>query len=243
MVTAMDIQNLDIQNLLDAFELEGQLLDATLRYHPRLRPLFSRDFLGVDRELLRNAYLKLLKLKADYVQYTVPALRAAGHALAGGDAEDRRWSELLLSYAAGETDDDGDRGHHAWARDDMRALGAPSELLEAPPAPSAVLYRRFFVDDAARHPYAILGAKGVLEQFSLRVSDDVVRGVVESGIAGAACGTQFFRHHGVLDIDHVREGNHNLQRLEQPHKRGQILEGAYFTSGSYRALIHQSLPA
>jgi hypothetical protein len=234
---------MDVQHLIDVFELEGRLLDATLRFHPRLRPLFSRNFHGVDPDTLRRAYLQLLKLKVDYVQYTVPALRAAGHALAAGDDEDRRWSELLLSYATGETDEDHDHGHHVWARDDMKALGAAPDLLDAPPPPSALLYRKFFVDDAGRHPYAILGAKGVLEQFSLRVSDDVVRGVVESGITDAANGTRFFRNHGVLDVDHVREGNHNLRALEHAYKRGQILEGAYFTSGSYRALVHQALAA
>jgi hypothetical protein len=234
---------MEIQHLIDVFELEGRLLDATLRYHPRLRPLFSRNFRGIDPQTLRRDYLRLLKLKADYVQYTVPALRAAGLALRNGDDEDLRWSALLLGYAQGETDEDAGHGHHVWARDDMLALGATAELLDAPLAPAALLYRRFFVDDAARHPYAILGAKGVLEQFSVRVSDDLVRGLTDSGIAGPDQASRFFRHHGVLDIEHVREGNRNLNNLGPAHKRGQILEGAYFTSGSYRSLVHQVLPS
>jgi hypothetical protein len=233
---------MDIQYLIDVFELEGGALDATLRHHPQLRPLFSRNFRGVDGSALKRAYLQLLKLKADYVQYTVPALRAAGRALRDGDDEDRRWSELFLGYAAGETDEQGDYGHHIWARDDMKALGASSELLDAPPHASAILYRKFFVDDAGQHPYAILGTKGVLEHFSIRVSDDVVRGVLESGIANAENATSFFRHHGVLDIDHVREGDRNLERIEHAQKHFQILEGAYFTSGTYRSLVRYVLP-
>jgi pyrroloquinoline quinone (PQQ) biosynthesis protein C len=233
---------MEIQHLIDVFELEGRLLDATLRQHPRLRPLFTRNFRGIDPGRLRRDYLQLLKLKADYVQYTVPALRASGLALRSGDDEDRHWSELLLAYAEGETDEAGRHGHHVWARDDMTALGATADLLDAPPPASALFYRGFFVDTAAHHPYAILGSKGVLEQFSIRVSDDLVRGIVESGIADADRGTQFFRHHGVLDIDHVREGNRNLYGVEHRHKRGQILEGAYFTSGSYRSLVHHLLP-
>jgi hypothetical protein len=58
---------LDIQHLTDAFEAEGTLLNETLRKHPQLRPLFSRDFQGVDASALKRAYLQLLKLKADYV--------------------------------------------------------------------------------------------------------------------------------------------------------------------------------
>src|SRR6185295_18352913 len=135
---------------------------------------------------------------------TVPALRAAGEALRGGDDEDRAWSSQFLDYASGETDGPSERGHHIWARDDMRALGAPPEMIDAPPHPGAVLYRKYFVDDVDRHPYAILGAKGVLEHFAIRVSDDVARGIVESGIPRAANATSFFRNHGVIDVEHVR---------------------------------------
>lgn len=233
---------MDSHYLVDVFELEGRLLDGTLRHHPSLRPLFTRDFTAVDRAALTRAYLQLLKLKADYVRYTVPALRAAGEALRDGDEEDRAWSALFLGYATGETDEVGDYGHHVWAFDDMKALGAPAALLDAPAHAAALAYGQYFVDEAARHPYAILGAKGVLEHFSLRVSDDVVGGLLASGIPNADKAVTFFRHHGVLDIDHVREGDRNLAKLRAPAKRFQVLEGAYFTSGSYRALVHYLLP-
>jgi hypothetical protein len=95
---------------------------------------------------------------------------------------------------------------------------------------------------AGQHPYAILGAKGVLEHFSIRMSDDVVRGIIASGIANAENAVSFFRHHGVLDIDHVRESDRNLGKLEHEQKRFQLLEGAYFTSGIYRSLVHYLLP-
>jgi hypothetical protein len=233
---------LPVSQLVDVFELEGRVLDATLRRHPRLHPLFTQDFSGISLESLKQAYLSLLKLKADYVRHTVPALRAAGHALAGGDAEDQAWSQLFLGYASGETDEKGDYGHHIWALEDMRALGAPSEMVEAPPHPTTDLYGKFFVEEAVRHPYAILGAKGVLEHFSIRVSDDVVAGVLASGIPNAAKAVSFFEHHGVLDIDHVREGDRNLERLSTAAKRFQVLEGAYFTSGIYRSLVRYLLP-
>jgi hypothetical protein len=233
---------MDIEQLIDIFELEGRLLDATLRHHPRLHPLFSRNFGGIDAGVLRRDYLQLLKLKADYVQHTVPALRAAGLALRDGDDEDRQWSAVFLAYADGETDEAEDYGHHVWAHDDMKALGAPRDLLEAPPHRLAEMYAKYFIDDVRRHPYAILGAKGVLEHFSIRMSDDVVRGLLESGITNAANATRFFQHHGVLDIAHVREGDRNLRRVGHAHKRFQILEGAYFTSGVYRSLVRALLP-
>src|SRR5205807_10288503 len=91
---------MDTSLLVEAFEIEGRLLDATLRGHPRLRPLFAQEPDRIDRATLKDAYLRLLKLKADYVQFTVPALRAAGEALRDGDAGDREWSRLFLGYAA-----------------------------------------------------------------------------------------------------------------------------------------------
>jgi pyrroloquinoline quinone (PQQ) biosynthesis protein C len=234
---------MEVQELIGAFEREGSSLDAMLREHPLLRPLFSRNFDGVDRDVLKTAYLRLLKLKADYVQYTVPALLVASEVLRGGDDEDRRWSELLLGYGAGETDLEHDYGHQVWAHADMRALGAAREVIYTPPPAGAVLYARYFIDDVAHHPYAILGAKGVLEHFSIRVSDDVVRGILESGIANAENATRFFGTHGVVDVTHVREGDRNLAQLAHEHKRFQILEGAYFTSGAYRSLVHYLLPS
>jgi hypothetical protein len=230
-----------VQYLIEIFDLESRGLEALLRQHPRLRPLLTRSFEGTDPDDLRRAYLQLLKLSADYSQYTVPALRAAGEALRGGDAIDRRWSKLFLGYAVDETDADADYGHHNWARDDMRALGASAELLDAPTHPSAVAYGQYFVDDAARHPYAILGAKGVLEHAAVRTADDLARGVLDSGIPQAATATRFFHHHGLLDIDHVREGDRNLRELEGAERCRQIVAGAYFTSGTYRALLHQLL--
>lgn len=232
-----------VQDLVAVFDREGHLLDATLRHHPRLRTLFTRDFGEVALPVLRDAYLHLLKLKADYVRFTVPALRAAGEVLAQGDEEDRKWSSVFLGYAVGETEEIGDYGHHIWALEDMKALDAPRELMEATALRSAELYGQYFITEAKCHPYAILGAKGVLESFSLAVSDDIVRGLIDSRLPNAENAVSFFRHHGVLDVEHVREGNRNLEKLAGAQKRFQILEGAYFTSGAYRSLVSEYLPS
>jgi hypothetical protein len=233
----------DTQDLVDVFDLEAASLDAEVRRQPLLVPLFTSEFGGVDLDGLRLAYLRLIKMHADYVQYTVPALRAAGLALRDGDEEDRRWSELFLGYATGETDTEKDYGHHIWARDDMLALDAPTSMLDAPAHPYAVHYGAYFVQQATGHPYAILGAKGVLEHLSVIVSDDVSRGLRASGIPNADKATRFFDEHGVLDIEHVREGDRNLAALRDQDKRYQVLQGAHVASGTYRALVHHVVPA
>lgn len=233
---------METKDLIEVFELESALLNTTVRQHPQLRPLFTRDFAGVDLDAVRRAYIWLLKLHADYVCYTVPALRAAGEALRDGDAEDRRWSEFLLGYSTGETDTEAGYGHEVWARDDMLALDAPAAVLDAPPHLSSVQYGDYFVGAAAQHPYAILGAKGVLEHLSILAGDDIARGMVASGIPNAEKATRFFDEHGILDIEHVREGDRNLATLNTPQKRFDVLQGAYFTSGAYRSLVHHVVP-
>lgn len=232
---------MDLIHLVPTLDLEAASLEVAVRGNPALRPFFALDFSNTSVAALKTAYLRLLKVKADYVAYTVPMLKAAGEALRSGDDQDRAWSELFLGYANDETDTDEAYGHHIWAKNDMIALGAPASLLDAPPHPSVAAYARFFVDEAPRHPYAILGCKGVLEHLSIRISDDLVKGVVESGMEGAEQATTFFGHHGILDLEHVRAGDANLERLAGSRRRLEVLEGAYFTSGSYRAFLHFAL--
>jgi hypothetical protein len=79
----------------------------------------------------------------------------------------------------------------------------------------------------------------VLEHNSLHSGDDLVKGVTASGIEHAEKAVTFFAHHSTLDVEHVRVGDRNLERIRNPEKLRQILEGAYFTSGSYRAMLHE----
>jgi hypothetical protein len=189
---------MDIRQLIELFEIESGALNSLVRRHVQLRALFSRDFKGADLNALKLSYLQFLKMKADYVQFTCPAFRAAGEALSGGDEEDRRWSKVFLEYSDGETDE----------------------------------------KEGARHPYAILGAKGVLEHLSIIMSDDIADGMLESRIAGAENAITFFRHHGVLDIEHVRGGDRNLERsLKDAGKIRQVFESVCFTSTVYRWML------
>jgi hypothetical protein len=228
---------MEIAHLISVFDIEAAVLDAFVKGHPALKPFFSPGAGEKSKDELKEAYLRYLKATADYVRYSVPMLRASGEVLRGGDEEDRAWSKLFLDYAQDETESEEAYGHHVWALNDMKALGATEAQMSAPPHPSAVVYSKFFVDNARLHPYAVLGTKGVLEHLSLLMCDDLVKGLVESGIPNAENATSFFHHHGILDIEHVRSGDTNLEQLKGPEKRAQVLEGAYFTSGSYRAFL------
>lgn len=234
---------MDIETLVNTFEVEGKRLNGVLRQHPTLRPFFTRNYHGTSIEVLRQTYLQLLKLKADYVRCTTPALKAAGNTLQKGDKEDQQWSLHFIGYAEDETDEVGGYGHQIWAQNDMKALGADSEFINTPAHPSVHAYERYFCEEVSRHPYAILGAKGVLENFSIRVSDDLVSAISASGIPQADQATTFFSHHGLLDIEHVREGNRKLGSLLHARKRQQVLEGALVTSAAYRNFIKEYFPS
>jgi Iron-containing redox enzyme len=241
LVSERIVQAMEISYLTTVFDIEAEALDMAVRTSPSLKPFFSLDFTQASVDQLRESYLRFLKVSADYVQFTVPMLRACGEALRQGDDEDRAWSELILGYGNDETDGEEHYGHHIWARDDMTALGANEALLDAPPHPSVVQYGKYFVEGAKQHPYAVLGVKGVLEHLSIRMCDDLIKGLLESRIPNAEKARSFFHHHGVLDIDHVRAGDKNLERLRGEQKRAQILEGAYFAGGAYRTFLRFAL--
>ena len=229
---------MNFEHFLPTIDVEARALNVAVRANPSLQPFFSQDFSGKSRDELKQGYLRFLKITADYVACTIPMLRAAGESLRGGSDEDRAWSEIFLAYAADETDEKEQYGHHIWARNDMIALGAPASLLEAPVHATVTTYGKFFVDDARLHPYAILGTKGVLEHLSIAMCDDLVKGVIASGIEGAENAVSFLHHHGILDVDHVREGDRNLARITAAGPRSEVLQGAYLTSGSYRGFLH-----
>lgn len=228
---------MDINTLIPLLDVEAAGLERTVRTHPALEPFYKRDFAGRDLAALRDGYLRFLKVTADYVRHSVPMLRAAGEAMSAGTEDDVEWSKLLFHYADDEIDPEGDYGHHHWAINDMRALGAPASLLEAPAHPIVDAYAHYLVKDARRHPYAILGTKAVLERLSLRICDDLVSGLVESGIPNAKDAASFLHHHGILDQEHVRDGDKNLEKVKGPERLRQVLEGAYFTGGCYRAFL------
>jgi hypothetical protein len=227
---------MEIRDLIALFDVEADALNLSLRGHPALRPFFSRERTESVAEL-RQTYLRFLKMEADYARYSIPLLHASSRALARGDAEDREWSEFLTGYATDETDLEKAVTHDEWAIADMRALGASEAQVTAPPHPSALVYAKWFIEEAHLRPYAALGLKGVLEHLAIRVCDDMVQGILESGIENAANAVSFLHQHGTIDIGHVRAGDRNLERLGDPAKRLQVLQGAYLTSGSFRAFL------
>jgi hypothetical protein len=165
-------------------------------------------------------------------------LRASSQALQSGEIEDRRWSEIFLVDAHEEMDPGGDYGHELWARDDMRAVGAPEEFAVSS-LPNAVVrrYQQFMVEDAELHPYGSLGAKGVLEHLAVSVADTFEKGLRQSGIDGIDKGTKFISSHGVLDIEHVRLGDELIRSIEMSEKLKQVLEGAMVTREAYHGFV------
>jgi hypothetical protein len=235
---------IDTDYVARALRLEARCLREILMDNPILRRLIS----GATGEGApaaddaRAVYARLLRMSADYVQCTVPALRAASAALsATADPEEMVWAGRLAAYADDEADEQG-RGHESWAHADLADLGA-AELAAAPAHPAAAEYGWYFVEQAARHPYAILGAKSVLEELSVRVASAILAGVRAAGAVtgGGDEGARFVHHHGDLDVEHGRRGARDLRELRHVHQRRQVIEGAYVTTGVYRQLANHYL--
>ena len=196
-------------------------------------------------ECARRAYVGLLRLSADYVQFTVAALEAAAGVLYRGDAQDRQWADRMRAYAQEETGsgdasgDDPSVGHEVWAYDDLAEIGIRDAAARTA-HPAAAEYGWYFVHRAAAHPYAILGAKSVLEALSVRAAEPILASLRALDAAPEAA-TRFVRRHGVADVAHVRVGSADLRRLHDGDHRRQVLEGAYMTTGMYRQLADHYL--
>lgn len=262
---------IDADYVARALRLQARCLRDALLENPVLRSMIN----GIDTrqglaspEEVRDVYARLLRMSADYVQFTVPALRAASLALsATGDVDDALWADRLARYATDETDEtdetdgtgtgEGDResgdradavatrgrGHETWALADLSDLGA-TELAAAPLHPAAAEYGWYFVSRASEHPYAILGAKSLLEELSVRVSGPILASLRAARIAyrsGQDDAARFLHHHGDLDVEHGRQGARDLRDIRYVSRRQQILEGAYVTTGIYRQLAHHYL--
>jgi Iron-containing redox enzyme len=231
---------IDAEYVARVLRIEARSLRDVLCGNQMLRWMIEGGAEQPEAGEVRAAYARLLRMSADYVQFTVPALRAASVVLAAsGDPSDQAWARRFSSYALDETY--AGRGHEVWALDDLTDLGLV-ELAGAAPYPAALEYGRYFIDGAPLHPYAILGAKSVLEELSVRVASAILSGARAVGAVPASGdeASRFVHHHGDLDVEHGRQGARDLRELQLAQRR-QVLEGAFVTTGTYRQLAHHYL--
>ncbi len=246
---------LDGNFVVDTFAREAEGLNWALENNPKLRPFFNYRTSGVDREALKQAYMNWLKLTAEYVRFTLPMLEAAAETLSKGDEEDKAWGERMSHFAAGERDKG--YGHEIWALNDLRALGASEELINAPPPWTVKFYGDRAIEIAGKEPYSIMARKGVLERLSILNSPRLSSGLIASGILPPYERKQgefdeefemnamrhaeqfmtFVVKHGILDFPHTQQGEAAVRTIKDQRKLLQMLEGAFFTSGSYRAIM------
>ncbi|MBS3148912.1 iron-containing redox enzyme family protein [Candidatus Woesearchaeota archaeon] len=224
-------------DVITTFAREADSLDQALHTHHIIGALLYKKTNTHSVTELTHAYCRWLKMTEQYVRQTAPMLAAAGAALRDGDDEDKTWSCAFLHYKEEEIDSKGNYGHEVWATQGLQALNAPNDIMNAPEPWSMQEYKRFFVTNANQHPYAILGAKGILEHLSILNAPKLENALRVSGIQNIEKALQFINSHGVLDIDHVQEGNARIRHINRTDKLAQIILGAYVTSGSYRAFL------
>ncbi len=211
----------DTAHLIRAMTREGRMLNAEMRAHPRMQAFFRRERSDVDPADLHQTGLRFLRLTTAYAAQMAPALQASASVLCTGDGEDRCWSARMLG------------GH------DEAICGLEGAAPDVPSYAAAV-YGQYFVREAERYPYAILGAKGVLARLVALVADDLMVSFKTSGIDLTHQAVHIIaRHAGARGIERVRAGNQALYDLMSPRKCGQVLIGACFTSGIYRMLVDE----
>jgi hypothetical protein len=186
----------------------SRVLRAKLKW--MRRPLDATlDRLWAERDQAR-AYSRFLIHLHHVIRASVPLMQTArvrSVERASSDPVCAGLAEYLTAHI------DEERGHDAWALEDLDAAGVGREAALAcvPPAHTAALVGAQYYWIEHHHPVALLGYLFVLEDGPADADDFLDELRVRSGFPEAAFRTM--RHHGRLDADHRAELDRLADRL------------------------------
>jgi hypothetical protein len=166
----------------------------------------------------RRAYPRFLIHLHQVIRASVPLMEAARVRSLERAAFDPVCAGLA-EYLAVHIDEE--RGHDAWALEDLEAAGVGPEaaLASVPPAQTAALAGAQYYWIAHHHPVALIGYILVLEDGPDDADPFLDELRARSGLPEAAFRT--LRHHGRLDPGHRAELDRLIDRLplERAHKQ------------------------
>jgi hypothetical protein len=164
-----------------------------------------------------RAYPRFLIHLHQVIRASVPLMHAAQERSLERASSDRVCA-ALAEYFAVHIDEE--RGHDAWALEDLEAAGVGREAALAcvPPAQTAALVGAQYYWIEHHHPVALLGYLFVLEDGPDDADPFLDELRAHSGFPHAAFRT--LRHHGRLDADHRADLDRLVDRLplERTHK-------------------------
>lgn len=178
-------------------------------------PLIAAAFSG---QVTRRHYLDFLARAYHHVRHTVPLLMACGSRLPGR----QEWLRSAVAHYIEE-----EIGHHEWILADIAAAGGDADAVRdsAPDFDTDQMVAYAYDTVTRRNPVGMFGMVYVLEGTSVSLASDAAR-TLQAALDLPPAAFTYLSSHGALDLEHIDDYEHLVNRLETPEDREAVIASA-----------------
>lgn len=166
---------------------------------------FVKTIMGSDKELVVKIYTEYLRYCYHYVSLSSSFTPLAARRMDVKHLHVRKW---ILEHSGEEL------GHELMALNDLKKLGIDTEKVKKEIPPIGVLgYVSFFhYKVAIDNPWCSFGVLYFLEGMATKLAPMIAKNVATH--LGEIRALSFFKEHGDLDVDHMKEQREVLERAQ-----------------------------
>ncbi len=183
------------------------LLDERLKEGVKLLESsdFYKEIMGSNKETVIKIYTDYLRYCYHYVSLSSSFTPLAARRLDVKHLHVRKW---ILEHSGEEL------GHELMAINDLKKLGVDVDAVKKESAPIGVLgYVSFFhYKVAIDNPWTAFGVLYFLEGMATALAPKIAKNV--AGCLGDIKALSFFKEHGDLDVDHMKEQQAVLEKAD-----------------------------
>lgn len=194
-----------------------QLQQATAGERAALHsiPLVTAALAG---QVERRHYLSFLTRAYHHVKHTVPLLMACGARL----PDQQEWLRSAVAHYIEE-----ELGHHDWILNDIDAAGGDAAAIRAsqPDFDTDLMVGYAYDTVMRRNPIGFFGMVYVLEGTSVSLASNAAT-VLQAALDLPPSALTYLSSHGALDVEHIGDFEHLVNRLETPADREAVVNNA-----------------
>jgi|SRR5690554_176334 len=166
---------------------------------------FVKEIMGSNKELVLKIYTEYLRYCYHYVSLSSSFTPLAARRLDVKHLHVRKW---ILEHSGEEL------GHELMAINDLKKLGVDTDKVKTENPPIGVLgYVSFFhYKVAIDNPWCAFGVLYFLEGMATKLAPMIAKNV--AGHLGEIRALSFFKEHGDLDVDHMKEQRAVLEKAD-----------------------------
>ena len=178
-------------------------------------PLITAALSG---QVNRQHYLDFLSRAFHHVKHTVPLLMACGARL----SDRQEWLRSTVAHYIEE-----ELGHHEWILNDIAAAGGDADAVRdsQPDFDTGVMVAYAYDTVTRRNPVGLFGMVYVLEGTSVSLASNAARALQDALDLPPAAFT-YLSSHGALDVEHIGDFEHLVNRLDTPDDRDSVVRNA-----------------